>query len=359
MLHVTQVGTYGVGEYVANLADVQVEAGWDVAVAGPEDGVLHDRIARSGATWITWDATRDIDSATLAQLRAFRSIVRRCAPDVVHLHSSKAGLVGRFALRGRVPTVFEPNGWSFFAVSGLRRRAAIAWERWAMRWTDLALCVCEDERAHAERAGVNGRFAVVLTAVDTERFAPSDRATARAELGLDDGPLAVCVGRLAVAHKGQDVLLRAWELVTKEVPAARLVLVGDGPDQAMLEASAPASVTFAGRRDDIERWYAAANVLVQPSLYEGLSITTLESLASGRSIVVTDCIGMREVVDGVGAIVPIGDAHALAAALVERLRDLDATDDEGSRGRQRALDRLHRDRWRREMLDSTLRAARR
>ena len=85
--------------------------------------------------------------------RAYR-LIRRVAPDVVHAHSAKAGLAARLALRGRVPTVYQPHAWSFEAVEGRTAGLARAWERWAARWTDRVLCVSEAERRTGERAGV-------------------------------------------------------------------------------------------------------------------------------------------------------------------------------------------------------------
>ena len=69
------------------------------------------------------------------EARALAGLIGSLAPDLVHLHSSKAGLAGRLALRGRRTTVFQPHAWSFEAVHGAVRAAGIAWERLAARWT--------------------------------------------------------------------------------------------------------------------------------------------------------------------------------------------------------------------------------
>jgi glycosyltransferase involved in cell wall biosynthesis len=121
----------------------------------------------------------------------------------------------------------------------------------------------------------------------------------------------------------------------------------------MLEARAPASVRFAGECDDVVPWLQAAHVVVQPSRYEGLSLSVLVALACGRAVVATDCVGMREAVDGVGGVVPVDDGDALATALVARLADPAGADEEGAAGRARVLEQFGRGAWRDAMRDVT------
>ncbi|MEA3020052.1 MAG: hypothetical protein QOI47_1576 [Actinomycetota bacterium] len=359
MLHVTQIGDYGVGRYLRNLVEVEVEAGWEVSVAGNPEGWLRDRAIDAGARWHDWTATRQPGPSTVREIWRLRSLIARVAPDVVHLHSSKAGLAGRLAVRRRTPTIFQPHGWSFFAAEGTRSRAALAWEQFATRWSDAVVCVSDAERAHGEGSGIAARWRVVPTAVDAARFAPGDRAAARIALDLGQEPTAICVSRLAIKHKAQDVLLDAWREVEAAVPGATLLLLGGGPDRAILERGASPAVRFLGERDDVATWMRAANVVVQPSRYEGLSMSVLEALACGRSVVVTDCVGMRESVADVGAVVPIDDREALAGALIVRLRDPGAADEEGARGRLRAVEQFSRVGWAQAMLDLTCDVARR
>jgi glycosyltransferase involved in cell wall biosynthesis len=124
--------------------------------------------------------------------------------------------------------------------------------------------------------------------------------------------------------------------VRARVPDARLILVGDGPDRADLEAAMGEGIELVGQRSDVRDWFAAASLVVAPSRWEGLSLSLLESLAAGRSVVVTDVPGMREVVvDGVGAVVPPDDREALTAAVADRLGDAVLADAEGRAGRAR------------------------
>jgi glycosyltransferase involved in cell wall biosynthesis len=260
------------------------------------------------------------------------------APDVVHLHSSKAGLAGRLAVRARRPTIFQPHAWSFDAVDGLVRRGALVWERVAVRWTDAVVCVSEAERRRGEDAGVRGAWRVIPNGVDLAALTPAtsgERAAARARLGLPANPLVVCVGRLS-RQKGQDVLLAAWPAVRRQVPAAHLALVGDGPEGARLRSGSPEDVLFVGLRDDVPDWLAAADVVAAPSRWEGMSIALLEALARARPVVAADTPGAAEAIgDEAGAVVPIEDASRLADELVVRLRAPRRAQIEGRKGRER------------------------
>lgn len=335
VLHVAQSADYGLGRYVKELVADQLGRGWPVSFAGPEVELPPE------VSWLPWPATRQPGVAVVDEARRLAALVASAAPDLVHLHSSKAGLAGRLAVRGKRPTIFQPHAWSFLAVSGATRQLAVRWERVGARWADIVLCGSESERQAGESAGITTRWEVVPNAVDIEAFAPADdaeRRAARRRLGLPAGaPLAVCVSRLAVAQKGQDLLLAAWPHVRAAVADARLVLVGDGPDEAVLRAMADDSVVFAGRRDDVADHLAAADVVVQPSRYETLSLSVLEAMARGRCVVATDTLGMAEALGrDAGALVPLGDVDALAAAVVVRLQDPEKAAAEGRAGRERA-----------------------
>jgi glycosyltransferase involved in cell wall biosynthesis len=332
VLHVSQPVDGGVATYVSAAAADQAARGWSVAVAAPAGGPLPRELAARGVACLPWEATRSPGPATLRETRTLAAVVAGFAPDVVHLHSAKAGLAGRLALRGRIPTVFQPHGWSWLACDGPMASASAAWERLATRWTDALVCVGHDEAAQGEGVGIGGTR-VIRNGVDLERFVPADvvgRAAARAKLGLPLGaPLAVCVGRLT-RQKGQDVLLDAWPAVRRRCPDAVLALVGEGDLRPALERVAGPGVLFAGASADVRPWYAAADLVVLPSRWEGLPLIALEALASGRPVVGTEIPGLSEVLTPeVGALVPPDDATALTAALARRLGHPPLVWDEG------------------------------
>jgi glycosyltransferase involved in cell wall biosynthesis len=334
VVHVSQPVVAGVAAVVLKLAAAQRELGWRVDVVCPP-GWLADRVRDVGVPVHPWFATRGPGPSTAKETRALRRILQRLDPDVVHLHSSKAGLAGRLAVRGKRPTIFQPHMWSFQSAGGALGRATVAWERFAARWTDQLVCVSDDELALGRAVGVTTPAEVVCNGVDTRVLRPRSRVAARRRLDLPDVPTAVCVGRLAPL-KGQDQLLDAWPAVLAAVPDAHLVLVGDGPMRERWQAGGHRQVRWWGHDNAVADFYTAADVVVVPSRAEGMALVPLEAMASGRSVVAFDVGGVRQSVGEAGAVVPAENVPALAAAVAARLADPVLAAGEGLAGRRRA-----------------------
>ncbi len=162
---------------------------------------------------------------------------------------------------------------------------------------------------------------VHYTGVDLDRFAPQDRAAAKARLHLD-GPVVLCVGNL-ITRKGQDLLIRA--LV--DLPGVTLLLAGHGPDRALYqklseELRVAERVGFLGAvpHEELPAIYNAADVMALPSMSEGLANAWVEALACGTPIAISDVGGARELLSDLeaGRIVE-RTPEALATALREML----------------------------------------
>ena len=181
---------------------------------------------------------------------------------------------------------------------------------------------------------------VVHNAVDIHRFTGPPDPTLRAQ--LDDGtgrPLALVPARLD-PQKGHEHLLRA----ARALPHIRFLLAGDGPLRAELENRARGlgveeRITFLGRREDMPALLATCDLVVLPSLYEGLPLSLIEAMAARRPIVATDIGGTRELIDHgqTGLLVPPQDAEALAEAIRGLVVDPALSRRLGSAGRDRAI----------------------
>ncbi|MEW2299071.1 glycosyltransferase family 4 protein [Streptomyces sp. NPDC006655] len=332
VLHLTQPVEGGVARVVLDLVKAQLTAGLRVTVACP-GGELAAHARDLGAEVRGWYADRSPGAGLPDEVRRLARLLDEVRPELVHAHSAKAGLAGRLAVRGRVPTVFQPHAWSFEAVGGATAALALRWERWGARWAHRVVCVSEAERTTGVHAGIRARYTVVPNGIDTAHFTPGHPTPDERSTGA---PLVVCVGRLC-RQKGQDLLLRAWPEVLRRVPGARLALVGDGPDRDALRRLAPASVEFTGAVADARPWYRAADLVVLPSRWEGMALAPLEAMACGRPVLVTDVDGARESLPPTHAahcLVPPGRPGALAGAVAGLLLDPELRASLGDRARR-------------------------
>jgi glycosyltransferase involved in cell wall biosynthesis len=255
--------------------------------------------------------------ATVALIRA----IRNERPDVVHLHSSKAGALGRVAARlAGAPSIYTPHAWAFLMDgSAAQRRLWVELERMGSWLGDTIICVSADELESGRRVGVLGsRVAMIPNGVR-----PAPRGPERGS-----GTVVGCVARLA-HQKGIDVLLDAAPAVLKHVPDARFMVIGDGPLEVVLRRRA-AELGVADRvrfRTDLvgdaRSVLSAIDVFVLPSRWEGMPIALLEAAAAGLPCIASRVGGVEEVLeDGVSGIVVTPERAAeLATAVVQLLRD--------------------------------------
>lgn len=241
---------------------------------------------------------------TVAARRAF-------TPDVVYAHFLlPAGLWA--VLAGRAPVVLTAHGQD---VENARRSGLVrAGTRLAIGRASTVIAVSRwlgDRLVEAVPAAA-GKLEIVDCGVDVERFAPADRAAARAELGLpSEGTVFLCVGTLS-ERKNVLALARAVE----RRGDGTLVLVGEGPLREALERRPRVLLVGRQDRDRVPRWMAAADVVCQPSIAEPFGLAALEGMACGRSVVGTTAGGHPEFISAAaGALAVPGDDASLAAAL--------------------------------------------
>lgn len=265
--------------------------------------------------------------------------LRRADYDLVHTHSTEAGIVGRLAAHyAGVPAIVHTvHGVPFSADRNrVLNRFVLAAERRVAPMTDRIVtnadAIADD---YLERGiGEPDQYETVYSGIDVERFASAEPAT---DLP-GEGVRLTFVGRL-VEGKGLWDLLDAVEALDAE--NVTVTVVGDGPLRDRFEAEVAARnlpVHTAGYREDVPAILAASDVFVLPSFREGTPRVVTEAMAAGLPIVATDIAGIPEqVADGVnGYLVAPGDASALADRLGELLDDPDRRATFGSASRTRA-----------------------
>jgi glycosyltransferase involved in cell wall biosynthesis len=275
-------------------------------------------------------------------LSAWRPLLARLRreADVLHAHKFGSNLWGAgLGTLARVPVVIaHEQTWSY---EGQPVRRLLDRE-WISRLVDAFLCVSEQDRQRMIEIERIDPEKIVLARNAVPQPVPTDGADLRRELGVAHSePLIGTLCRLS-EQKALDVLLRAAALLREEVPGVRTVIAGDGPERERLEALKEKlglgdSVTFLGRRTDVPDVFAALDVAVLSSDYEGTPLALMECMGVGRPIVATRVGGVPEMIeDGVhGLLVPPQDPEALAGAVAELLRDPERARSMGEMARER------------------------
>lgn len=269
-------------------------------------------------------------AATLKGILRSARVLRAIGPDAVYSAPEFANLVMALALLlARSRARFFPSFHAAAALpSGkLGAKLATALSRLVATCATRAIAVSQGVGADLASLGFPASKIAVIHNPLPPAAAPSTEGHAwRRELAaMGGGPVVVSAGRL-VPVKDHRTLLRAFAMLRRQRPA-RLVLFGDGPLAAELEAFAAqagigADVLFPGYVDDPAACYADADLFVLSSTSEGFGNVLIEAMASGVPIVSTDAPhGPREILAGgrFGTLVPVGDAAALAAAMAAML----------------------------------------
>lgn len=276
---------------------------------------VHERVALS--------AGRSPASAALSLPLRWPALAARARhAELVHAHGDVAAMLSVPLLRGR-PSVWSTHGLHFLRrARGARLATARRTLRAAIAAADRTICTSEAERAElAEIAAPQdaGRLVLVYNGLEAPP-APdaAQRTAARSALGLAEHDVAVLYLGQLEPRKDPITAVAAAESAGEPVV---LLVAGEGPLRADVEAHAGPAVRVLGHRDDAPALLAAADMFVMPSEREGLSYAVLEAMAAGLAMVVSDGPGNPEAVGEAGVVTPFGDAGKLAAALTRLAAD--------------------------------------
>lgn len=305
-------------------------------VTGRSRGHFVEEALRRGLNVVLLKQRSALDPSMVTQANR---IMRERALDVVQTHGHKPNVIGFFLhlLFGRP--------WIGFAHGYIEGN----WKVRLYNWIDLAVVRRADRIvtvsgsmtdllvAHGVR---RDKIRLVYNAVESERpSATTSAADVRARHGIRPGDLAVgVIGRLN-SEKGQLTFLKAFQTTLAACPTAKALLIGDGPDQAMLERycadhGLSDHVVFTGHQRDVASFYQMLDLLVLPSRSEGLPNTVLEAMSFGIPVLATCVGGVPEIIgDDNGVMVPPDDPPALAAEMTALLADAGRRDAIGTRGR--------------------------
>ncbi len=246
--------------------------------------------------------------------------------NIIQTHGHKANFIARFVKRKiQIPWVCFVHGWTD---EDLKIRLYNRIDRWAIKSAHRIVAVSEAMKAKLVKNGIpDPKITVIYNAIEDNGFYrdPPDPDLKKQFAANSDTLLVGVIGRLS-REKGQRIFLEGWEKVCRQLPNAKAILVGDGPDRKMLEGMCVQrglkdKVIFVGHQVNPHPFYRILDLVVMPSLSEGLPNVPLEALAHKKPIVATSVGGTPEVIeDGRnGILVKPGDSRSLADAVLEML----------------------------------------
>ncbi|WP_330632557.1 glycosyltransferase family 4 protein [Halocatena halophila] len=348
ILHVITRSDWGGAPHVVQLLAEGTAA--DVSVACAPGGALIDRLKETDVTvYEQPHFKRSIEPMNdLRELVSLYQLMRRESFDLVHCHSTKAGLLGRIAasLAG-IPSVFTVHGWGFYNTEfGSFRKAIVGGERLLSRWTDAIVCVSNDDRrqgitrsilSHTEDVVVHNGIAPIEI--------PEDREQLDSHIdSISDSTVIGAIARLA-PQKNPLAILRAGKQIQDEGEDVVVVLIGDGPLMEECQEyvdTHDVDAHLLGFQEHALELLCDIDTFLLPSRFEGLPLTVIECLHLGIPIVAYDVGGVAEAIeDGeTGYIVPEDDFEQF----VERVRTLahepDRREQMGEQAQQTAAERF-------------------
>jgi glycosyltransferase involved in cell wall biosynthesis len=333
VLHLLTGRTFGgAEEHALSILTAISEYGFEPCLAAPAPliAAMEPSLTDARVKCLPLEFSSRLDVLTGARLLRF---IRRENIAILHSHLFIASFFGAgIARMAGVGTVLEtchgPEVWRM----GKGLKSTTFWvDRQIGRMVDKYIAVSHAAEQHlvGNKRVPKNKIRVIHNGRDLDRFAPADarrRVATRAALGLCDEPVILTMARLE-DQKGHRHLIDALAIMAPRRPDLVTLLAGSGWLESSLRAQCAAvgrtdRVRFLGYRRDVAELLEAADIVVLPSLYEGLPLAAIEALAAGRPMVATEVDGTPEVVihEQTGLLVPPANPTALAAA-IERLLD--------------------------------------
>lgn len=344
----------GASVHLLDLASAVQAQGHEVVILAGGDGIFHVRAREIGLrTEALQHLVREISPwHDLQCVPELYKAIKRHKPDLVHLHSTKAGVVGRFVARLLgLPVIFTVHGWAF--TDGVSARQAALYchiEKFMARFASRIIAVSDYDRQLALSAGV-GNPALITT---IHNGMPSVAVTADPSGNKNPVPRIIMVARFDSPKNQKDLLLALQTI--KDQPW-QLELVGDGALWAQTKALADYlgladRVEFPGTCTDVAERLARSDIFALVSNWEGLPLSVLEAMRAGLPVVASDVGGVSEVV--IAGETGLLAARADTATLAAHLRHLLASPETRQRMGQAGRARFESGFTFRQMLDNTM-----
>lgn len=306
----------GAQVHVMQLAKYMKDTGHAVAVVSYPGGWLENEATKLGIRFYpnlyfgnSFNLFRIVKSISF-----IKKIISEFNPDLVHTHSSFAGIITRFAIKNKIPTIFTAHSFAFTDGASLFRKViAPISERFASQYTSKIICVSEFDRRLALRYRIapSEKLITIHNGASRNIFPESKREN-----------IILANGRLAYP-KEYLLLLEAYKLSDTDM---RLEIISDGPDRPTIEAKI-SELNLGGKvillgdlssREAVQKKLSTASLFIHISKHEGMPLAILEAMSAGLPVIASNVGGIPEEIDSSCGIL-VGNTEKEIAAAIERL----------------------------------------
>jgi glycosyltransferase involved in cell wall biosynthesis len=334
ILHVITDSRWGGAQQVClNIAKASSTKGYDSFVACPPGGKLVDKIEATSVSYVPIknmqreiSPTRDVlcivevTKYLLLQSRKF---------DIVHCHSTKAGVIGRIASYiARIPNIlFTVHGWGFYSqeISSLTRSTIVCLEKSLSNLTDKIICVSNYDKIFANKLGISDaeNITVIHNGVNVEKF---NKHKGNIKKMSNDGVKISFIGRLVDQKKPME-FLRLHKCLNSNGVYPTSVMAGKGPlkneCKRFISEHGLENVSMVGHIDDIPSLLRDTDIVVMTSEWESLPLVLIEAMSSGVPVVAYNVGGVNEIVNHgrTGYVARYGDLSSLSKYVYKLVQD--------------------------------------
>ncbi|MFH1904714.1 MAG: glycosyltransferase family 4 protein [bacterium] len=272
-------------------------------------------------------------------------IIKQTKPHIVHTHTSKAGILGRWAAKfAGVPIVIHtPHGNVFSGYFGyFMTKLFVIAERISAHITDRIITLTPKgiDQHLRQKIGKRNKYISICSGVEVEKFANAKENKDVLNIAQNDIIIGV-VARL-VTVKGHRYLLEAMKLM--ESQSIKLLIIGDGPlrrelEEQAIESGIEKNVVFLGQRKDVPELLSVLDIFVMPSLNEGMGRAIAEAMVAEKPVIASKVGGIPDVVDDkiTGILVSSKSPEALANAITYLMKNPEIAAQMGQEGKKKAV----------------------
>lgn len=332
---ITKSEAGGAQTHVADLCNYFKSKGNEIVVMSSGGGWLKNECDKIGVKFIEnkYFSNKVYPRKLFNAIKEIKKCVKEFKPDIVHCHSSSAGILGRLAIKGKIRTIYTAHGWGFnIGMKPWVKYPVLFLEKFCARYTDTYICVAEfvKQLGLKYHLAPESKFKVVYNGV---ALVPDVVHSPKTEVQL------VFLGRLAEPKK-PELTIEAISLLPEEIKnKINFTVIGDGPKKMMLEKLAQdmgVQVDFTGaltREQSVNR-LNQSDIFVFISSWEGFPYTILEAMSCGLPVIASGVGGISEAVDKNNGILVNNEVGQIREAILKLVDDKDLRLKLGEQGRQ-------------------------